>query len=935
MKRLTSILLCLALILNIFSFSVMAEENYNFSDEQQALLTAIGMLNENLVLSDKVTRAEFADMLVHSVFDNPEYLIEGTETFNDVAVTHDYYSSIMLLKNLEVTLGDGNGNFKPEEKILSNDAVVMAIRFLGYSKIAQKYGNLAFASSKGITKGVVYAADEELSLYNALLIVFNVLNVDVTDQYANQDTAATFLTGYRNIYAVKGVVTDDGIINQYGISELAKDEIAINGVVYKNKTSEMNLFGASVKGYFRTNGTDDAELIAVVKTNDNATLILDSKNIEKFDVATRTYHYRENRFEDDTEEVEVPANITIIYNGVPLGIDDISITKEDFVPATGSVVLYDSDGDNKYDFLYIYSYETYIVSTVDTDKEIIYLKEYKKPIELREYNADILDNQSNPVELANIKEKNIISVLSSLSGDLLKVYVSDEMISDVVVAKDTDGTITTQNNGSFELADSYMKTGGLDKLEFTTLYKMCIDVFGDIAYAEHDNINLWNTAILINAANNSRSLLSENFEISLYTLEGKMIVLKPAKKVIILKSDNTKVRLEDEDAIEEIYNYAQANLTSGNRMIRYKLNMQGELCEIEFALSTNVELSEINENRLFVIHDASTTKTTFAGGTFVGKVILNTGVKVVVMPDEITTNEKDYAVTDGSMFVKNKGYNIIAYGTNTTLMSADYITVTQYLGTNKYKSERSFIISNIVETYDHNEDQKSWKIKGFEGVTEVTYYIDDESVFNGITDLKGQPVKISEGDILNCSLEAVKTDRIVINNAYILYDADGKLPATGKGMFGSDGIIAGSVSEKLLSGTDFGNPVSFKTNSDSLTPFDAVDKHIDPYNNPRITIGFVYSYDANQNHIVITTQPINSDKYKSLKSNNNEYITETYSNVLSKTLHIKKYANGTVKIRKAAVNDIKPYTVYGQACSKVVFVNYSGLFGMYIIDESK
>ena len=350
----------------------------------------------------------------------------------------------------------------------------------------------------------------------------------------------------------------------------------------------------------------------------------------------------------------MPANITIIYNGVPLGIDDISITKEDFVPATGSVVLYDSDGDNKYDFLYIYSYETYIVSTVDTDKEIIYLKEYKKPIELREYNADILDNQSNPVELANIKENNIISVLSSLSGDLLKVYVSDEMISDVVIAKDTDGTITTQNNGSFELADSYMKTGGLDKLEFTTLYKMCIDVFGDIAHAEHDNINLWNTAILINAANNSRSLLSENFEICLYTLEGKMIVLKPAKKVIILKSDNTKVRLEDEDAIEEIYNYAQANLTSGNRMIRYKLNMQGELCEIEFALSTDVELSEINESRLFVIHDASTTKTTFAGGTFVGKVIPNTGVKVVVMPDEITTNENDYSVTDISMFIKDK-----------------------------------------------------------------------------------------------------------------------------------------------------------------------------------------------------------------------------------------------------------------------------------------
>ena len=132
MKKIVSFILCFVMAFSVFT--AQAEETLKFTEEQYALLSAIGMYSDDVPLASKITRGEFADMLVKSIFDEPEYLIEGTESFNDVNEDNKYYSSVMILKNLKVTLGDGEGNFNPSDEILTNDAIVMAVRFLGYTK---------------------------------------------------------------------------------------------------------------------------------------------------------------------------------------------------------------------------------------------------------------------------------------------------------------------------------------------------------------------------------------------------------------------------------------------------------------------------------------------------------------------------------------------------------------------------------------------------------------------------------------------------------------------------------------------------------------------------------------------------------------------------------------------------------------------------------
>ena len=949
MKRLIALALCLVLSFNILCLSVSAEESYKFSDEQLALLTAIGMYDKDVQLSEKITRAEFADMLVKSIFEEPEYLIEGTEAFADVSADNEYYAPIMLLKNLMVTLGDGEGNFNPDEEIFVNDAIVMAVRFLGYTKLAERTGYIPFAAQKGISKNMHYTYDETLSRYNALLLVFNVLNTDVSDRFIDETIASTYMRAYRNLFIVEGIVTDDGFINGHGLSEIGANEIAVDGKVYKNATNERNLYGCSVKGYYRETIDEEATIIALVKTKDNNLLSINGKNIEKFDNAERVYEYRENEYEDDTETAYVPSDITIVYNGVTLGIDDGEITAEDMVPKSGNITLFDSDNDKKYDILYINEYETYVVSATDTTNNIIYMKEYKEPLKLKKDKFEVFDKDGQIVSFEDIKANSTISVLKALAGDVIRIYVSSYTISDVVVAKDEDATITTKSNGNYALSYSFIKQAyeevvpedkrkdtdnkiayALDKLEFTTFYKIYIDVFGDIAYIEPEILNIWVTAVLVSAGNEARGTIADDFKIQFYSTDGKMEKYNLAEKVNIAYSDNTEKRLEDKVAINEIKNYIDANVANGNRLVRYKINMKALITDIEFPLAIGTEIADINTDRMYIIQDTSS-KLKYEGNIFQGKVVPSATCKVIGVPLTNITNEEDYLVsTTTNAFTNNGTYSLIAYGTDTKMMTADYFLAVGGKTVNT-SAERAFIVSKIIEYYDHDKNEKGYELEGFLNATAQTYYIDDASVLTSATALDGSVLRIEPGDVIAYSAYTGQGGRAIINKAYVLYDANGKIKNTDKGFFGlKDGAVAGASTDVLAEGSAYGNPVSFTTSAGNLLLNSALTSHKDPFSN-RIASGYIYSYkDGN---IMFTTQPLGTGLKYTSADTTGKFVTEIYSNVINKTLYVKKYKSGKTEIRKATEADIKPYTVYGKACSKVVWFGSWGLDAIYIIDE--
>ncbi len=946
MKRVISLVLCVLLLFNLFCVSAGAQTDYKFTDEQLTLLTAVGMYNDNVQLSEKLTRAQFADMLVKSIFEEPQYLIEGTERFNDVDENHDYFESIMLLKNLKVTYGDGNGNFNPEEEILTNDAIIMVVRFLGYTKLAERTGYIPFAAQKGISKGMQYEYSESLSMYNALILVYNVLNVDVSDRYV--DDTASFMQIYRKFHKVEGIVEDDGFINKFGLSEIGNDEIVINGAIYKNATGERNLFGCSITGFYKASEDDEATIVALIKTKNNNTLIIDAKNIEKYNPSTRIYEYKENEFDDNTEEIEIPTDITIVYNGVPLAIDDTTFTNSNFEPRTGSVTFFDSNGDNKYDYLYINSYDTYVVSATDKVKNVIYMKDFAKPLELKQEKFEIVDEDGEKVELSSIGEGSTLSVLKSLTGEILKIYVSKETITDIVIAKDQDGSITTQNNGVFDLSSHFIdreyeksdKTNSkiseaLESVDFSVLYKLHIDVFGDVAYICPEDTNVWTTAAIIRAANNSRSKLSDDYVVQLYGFDGQISEFNLAEKVNITDQSNITGRYEDKVAIEILNTFA-GNEATANRILRYKVNLTGLITDVELPLSADFPTETVETDRLFIVADATENEITYStSGGFIGKVIPANDCKVLLVNTNKRNDAESYAIVEPKdVFSHDLKYKVLAYGTDTKSMTATHMI---YLVSDELyypaTSTRFFVVSNITQEYDREEMVTRYKIDGLLGTTQASIYAENEALVNSIPVFAtGKTVKLSPGDVIVYSIDSTDQERTLVNGIAVLYDANGVLESTGKGFFGEmKGTIPGSKVDTILSTsvTEFGNPVAVARGTNSLTV--GTSSHGNPQVSPyRVAIGFVY-YEKDGN-VVLTTQPLNTEKYTKAANMTGKYVTETYKNITNKIIKIKKLSNGEAKVSLGTTADLKPYTVYGHDCAQVVFLGYWGVNFIYVIE---
>ena len=102
---------------------------------------------------------------------------------------------------------------------------------------------------------------------------------------------------------------------------------------------------------------------------------------------------------------------------------------------------------------------------------------------------------------------------------------------------------------------------------------------------------------------------------------------------------------------------------------------------------------------------------------------------------------------------------------------------------------------------------------------------------------------------------------------------------------------------------------------------------VSPY---RVAIGFVY-YEKDGN-VVLTTQPLNTEKYTKAANMTGKYVTETYKNITNKIIKIKKLSNGEAKVSLGTTADLKPYTVYGHDCAQVVFLGYWGVNFIYVIE---
>ena len=443
--------------------------------------------------------------------------------------------------------------------------------------------------------------------------------------------------------------------------------------------------------------------------------------------------------------------------------------------------------------------------------------------------------------------------------------------------------------------------------------------------------------MLVAAGNNARIALSENYIVDIYGSNGQVARYKLAEKVYVSDEQNVSELYKDEKAVDILSTYA-GNKTNAEKIIRYKLNVQGVVTDVELPLEEGYPVENIDGDRLYVIYNALSSNVSYNSGQgFTGVMVPADSCGVFVINKNDTKNTEDYAICSVSdLFVHDYSYNLIGYGTDTKNLITEYIIypAEDVLNYSFKQTNGYFIVSEIIEEFDYEEMKKVYRIEGYRGVTPTTFYVEDESLIKNIPVFEtGKTINLDEGDIFAFSVNVRETGRVVLNGIIVLYDADGVLPSTGKGFYGkNNGTIAGSKVDSVLSADakEYGNPVAISEKSKGQTYGINSGAHTDPKGIPcRIASGFVYS--IKEGNVTLTTQPINSVKYSTAENRTGKYVTEAYSNITKKIIKIKKTANN-VEVSVGTGADLKPYTVYGHDCSQVVFLGYYGLDFLYVFE---
>lgn len=195
MKRIISILIAVIITVSLMSTSVFAASfsDVNASDyyyDAATALTKLGVLtgynNGTFKPQNTILRAEMATIICRMLEKEDEVNNALIKTdFNDVNI--DYWANkyINVASKLGIINGDGDGTFRPEDKVTFDEAVKMIICATGLESEVENdpsdwsAGYIALAAKKGITANVKASKGQDATRGDVAVMIYNALVMDI------------------------------------------------------------------------------------------------------------------------------------------------------------------------------------------------------------------------------------------------------------------------------------------------------------------------------------------------------------------------------------------------------------------------------------------------------------------------------------------------------------------------------------------------------------------------------------------------------------------------------------------------------------------------------------------------------------------------------------------------------------------------------------
>lgn len=908
MKKTIAIMLTALLFFSGLTSSVTARDTDGITGKQRILIDILGIYSEDKNLDETLTRAEFAEMLAHAALpcDVDFSAYESKNEIRDVDEFHEYYEPINALYAFGYIKTDNFGRFLPDEKITMQDAYSMVLLALGYNRVSElNYGSEINAVSRFMLDKNVKASDgNELSVYSAYVMLYNMLYCDVSQLYENKDNKLLYMTQQHRLYEISGIVTDDGIVSYGGNSDVGIDYIAIDGEKYVNNSGRYDLFALNIFGYY-TDKYDEPTILGICENaGKNEVTVINSNCIIGY--GNRVYKY----YEDDTytkeKKINLPSDITIMYNEKMIGLDD-KFTNDMFKPRNGRIRIYDNNADGTADILRIEDYKSALVGTVDTEKLKIYTSgKNLQIIDLDNKDYRIEDKDGNEVKLEDIAKNNIISYLESPDGGFVKILVSTQKNSAEVsgYGNDDNGVAFTKDGGKYELNDGVYAEYGT--FEYGEKYIFYFDVFNMVTAYEKDTRSdtlMYGVLTKIGIYENR----PEDNTFKIYTTDGEAEYYRVNKRIKVINSDSTTDNVKDKDVDKITY----------RGIVRYKIDGDNNITYLEIPYTNGEKPNETG--RLFYLVDSVTNSD---GGSYYprvnngicnygGAAIIDSNTKVFFVTDDLEDTD-DFSVGSPLSIAQGAEYNLYAFGTDYKSKTAECIAIVTEGSTDETSpitNEWAATVVSVKNAYDEKEyaEVKEITLMDMVGNT-VSYYMKNDVYSNMVLPWANgstSPVQIETGDIIY-----YRESNGYIVKATAVYDMD---------------YVVSDEKGNNVTGAIAGTQISYYGGTENAlcNPFGGGKYEAGiggSYQSwtfanctARVFSGWVYSYE--NGYLQVTNQ--NPEYGYNLKVTKDDgFITNVFT--IQQGRGVLTTGDKYRSVRTFTDSDIKPYTEYGADCTRVV-----------------
>ncbi len=708
---------------------------------------------------DNIKRSEMAKVAVFAtgLEDVANNSVAPTR-FPDVAPDHWATGPINVAEQQNMVIGDTNGNFRPDDPVLLQEAVAIVVRALGYEPVAEKNGGypsgyMVAASSNQLLKGINATAYTPASRGDIAQLVFNALTVNLMEQtgYGTNTTYEvvdkTLLYDKLNVKKGYGQVRGTSETTLNGGNTVAEDKIQINDEIFTEGTSgAKQLLGYNVVYYARIDAVSDEKTIISIRnqSNKNNSLTLTSEEIDTATGDTSsgiTVTYTKENM-SSSKSVKTVSNPVIIYNGK---YDD-SVTASNLMIPSGNIILLDTDVNNVYDIIFVNEFNNLVVDTISTVTGRITDKYNGTSIVLDPDEEEIsytLLKDGKEIQTKDLKEWNVISYTTSRDQKLIRGFVSDDSILGTVTQISSNGAVRFNNEStSYKIAENYP-----NEIKVRDQGRFYLDYEGKIAAVDKSQTNTDSTAseiygYLVNAA--ETGTLDTEVQFKIFNQDGDTKIYGSANRVRL----NGTYGLTPSEVLSSI--------SSGGavtpQLITFRVNSDGNITAINTATDNtstgapNTERFTLNLSKSSVVYKSASGK--------LGDITVDKNTIIFDIPASSGTDTDKYAVRNKSVFSNNGSYDIKVYDL-TESYTAKVVIVTNSTGIADANAP-IVLVDELAES--QNDDYESVDILyGLSNGKQITLTGSKEGIF-----VKNS-APLQRGDIIQHSTNAKgETDEIKV-----------------------------------------------------------------------------------------------------------------------------------------------------------------------------